>query len=122
MIGTNDHYLLSFRLIDIFIIVACLKGGGYMEKVPGGRVDAVLSTSNPWLVLGESTKANGRYVHDRCGTEILGTTVPLSVHTDLLTPVGTGEVSRQTVPYCPSCERKPVDGVITLKGQCSIRS
>lgn len=53
------------------------------------------------------TRDGKEWVHKPCGTILLGKTVHLSVRDGLFPLSGTGEVVRETVPYCPTCETEP---------------
>jgi hypothetical protein len=59
-------------------------------------------------VLAESTRqAAGGWVHDKCGTELLGAKVYHPIHDGPFPLSGSGRVEIETVPYCPTCQEKP---------------
>lgn len=55
---------------------------------------------------------SGQYACWQCGTGIIQKQVLNSVWIKGMRCAGTGEVRREMVPYCPSCDSEPRDGVI----------
>jgi len=72
------------------------------KRPPGG----VSGRTGNWAVIDVSQQVRGGYRHD-CGTMLKGKIVYLTVRDGVFPLSGSGEVRRETVPYCPKCEREP---------------
>lgn len=61
-------------------------------------------------IIKESTRQGEDWVHDSCGTILLGKRVTHSIHDGPGFLSGGGQVHVEVVPYCPSCEPEPPSG------------
>jgi hypothetical protein len=59
-----------------------------------------------YAVLDESVEVNGEWLH-RCGTVLASQVVSHPIHDGPFPLSGSGQVYRETVPYCPKCHAKP---------------
>lgn len=58
-------------------------------------------------------RPDGQYLCWKCGAEVISQVVHNSIHfAEFRGMAGGGEVIRQEVPYCPSCEPVPRDGIV----------
>lgn len=60
-----------------------------------------------WLVLSESTGKEGVGYKHSCGEEIKATTVYHPIWDGPFACSGSGQVHRETIPFCPECETPP---------------
>ncbi len=59
-------------------------------------------------ILEESSRqADGGWIHDKCGTELLGAHVHHPIHDGPFPLSGYGRVELEVVPYCPQCQEAP---------------
>ena len=88
------------------------------KRHPGSIVVDSETKEDQWLVLAESQRAkDGQgWVH-KCGEDVLGLAVLVSIHDGPWPLSGHGEVKREQVPYCPVCELKPNGRGSVVPGQ-----
>lgn len=88
--------------------------GKWAEKVLGvNTLDAashnrVFVGTGSFSILGESIcdEETGAWMHS-CGTRLASATVTHSLHLRAMPLAGFGEVQREEVPFCPSCQKAP---------------
>lgn len=88
-----------------------------IEKTKGGQI----TEDGKWLVLTESTPIvkHGElkgYKHNQCGETVMAFIDHRPIWDGPFPCSGSGQVRRETVPYCPKCEEKPATlGPIDLR-------
>ncbi len=64
-------------------------------------------TQVQYPILAESDVKDDTFVHQKCGSVIMGKAVYHPVWYKGMTAAGGGEVRTETVPYCPACGPVP---------------
>ena len=90
------------------------------DKEKSKRRSGQVTTGNKWLVLTESTGEEGVGFTHKCGAEIIGQEVYVTVRDGHFALSGSGQTKREVVPYCHTCETVPSRGVGHPNGRLEI--
>jgi hypothetical protein len=67
-----------------------------------------MANASTYPVIQESTRRDAdMWVHDPCGTILMGVPVVHPIHDSPFPGSGSGQTSTEIVPYCPKCEAQP---------------
>ena len=94
-----------------------MKGGVTMaDQQKQLRTPGILDSNDNWLVLAECTREGDDWKH-KCGEYVLAIEMRATVYDGVFSLSGSGETKPVTVPFCPNCEREPVQAYYPGSGE-----